>query len=180
VSYGCHGCGGYVSYGCYGCHGVSYGCCGSGGVMVHPGTPVQGTPVPAGGAKPPETKPMAPPASGTPPPPVKKEDEAGVKPPTEPEIQKVIGDLGPAPAQLVVNLPAQARLTIENQPTTATSGSRRFVSPALQPGRDYSYTLRAELVEDGTPITATKEVIVRAGETSEVTFDFAPRTVTQK
>jgi len=163
--YGCgcysYGCGGCYRYGCgcygcgcysYGCGGyVSYGCYGCGGVIVQPAAPST-----------PAVKPAAPAAPATPAP-AKKE-----------------GAAAKAPAQLVVNLPAQATLTIADQPTQATSAVRRFVSPELEPGKNYSYTLKAELERDGQKLTATKEVTVRAGETTEVTLDFAPTAVTQK
>ncbi len=38
-------------------------------------------------------------------------------------------------ATLVVSLPEDATLTVDNEPTTSTSAQRVFVSPALEPGR---------------------------------------------
>jgi uncharacterized protein (TIGR03000 family) len=82
---------------------------------------------------------------------------------------------GPAPATVVVHLPADARLTVDDQPTRATSDERVFISPPLQPGQNYFYVLRAELNRNGEKLTASQNVTVRAGQTSEVTLEF-PRT----
>ena len=78
---------------------------------------------------------------------------------------------GEAPATIVVRLPADATLMIDGAPTSSTQGVRRFVSPPLQPGKDYQYTLKAEVTRDGKKVEKTREVTVRAGQPSEVTFD---------
>src|SRR5438067_10787450 len=64
---------------------------------------------------------------------------------------------GPAPATIVVFLPADARLTIDDTPTRSTSNLRAFVTPPLEPGKVYHYTLRAESIRDGRPISVTTE-----------------------
>jgi uncharacterized protein (TIGR03000 family) len=78
---------------------------------------------------------------------------------------------GMTPARLLVRLPADATLSIEGSPTTSTQGVRSFISPPLQPGRDYLYTLKAEVMRDGKRVERTKDVSVHAGEQSEVTID---------
>lgn len=82
-----------------------------------------------------------------------------------------------AAATLIVALPAEARLTIDDQPTTATAARRVFVSPPLQPGRDYVYTLRAEVTRDGQPVSAERTVTVRAGQETSVTIELPATTV---
>src|SRR5438067_6855890 len=52
----------------------------------------------------------------------------------------------PAPANLLVTLPADARLFVDDHETKSTSGERLLTTPDLQPGREYSYTLRAEVM----------------------------------
>jgi uncharacterized protein (TIGR03000 family) len=79
---------------------------------------------------------------------------------------------GPAPASILVRLPADAKLTIDDNPTQSTSGERRFVSPPLQPGKEFRYVLKASIVRGGETITATQNVMVRAGKESEVTLEF--------
>ncbi len=78
----------------------------------------------------------------------------------------------PAPAWVRVRLPAGARLTIDGQPTRSPGEVRWFISPPLEPGRRYVYVLRAEVVRDGKTVSEAREVPVRAGEESEVTFSF--------
>lgn len=70
----------------------------------------------------------------------------------------------PAAATLVVNLPANAKLTVDGKLTTLTSASRRFATPPLQPGKTYVYTLQAEVEIDGRVSTVTKDVTVEAGK----------------
>jgi uncharacterized protein (TIGR03000 family) len=79
---------------------------------------------------------------------------------------------GEAAATIAVSLPADARLTIGGEKTQSTSGDRTFVSPPLQPGKTYYYSLNAEMDRDGKTVTASQNVEVRAGETSRVTLQF--------
>jgi uncharacterized protein (TIGR03000 family) len=78
---------------------------------------------------------------------------------------------GEAPATIVVRLPADAKLMVGGAPTSSTQGVRWFTSPPLQAGKDYQYTLKAEVMRDGKRVERTKEVTVRAGRSSEVTID---------
>jgi uncharacterized protein (TIGR03000 family) len=77
----------------------------------------------------------------------------------------------PAPATIVVELPADARLMVDDTLTTSTSALRYFVSPELNPGREYNYTLKAEFVREGKTVTLTKTVAVSAGNETKVTFE---------
>jgi uncharacterized protein (TIGR03000 family) len=78
-----------------------------------------------------------------------------------------------APATILVRLPADAKLTVDGSATQSTDSLRTFRSPPLQAGKDYKYTLRAEVMRDGKTVERTRDVNVRAGQTSEVNFDFA-------
>jgi uncharacterized protein (TIGR03000 family) len=89
-------------------------------------------------------------------------------------------DAGRVPASLIVHLPADARLTIDGDPTRSTSGARWFVSPPLEPGKTFHYNLRAEVVRDGKRLTETRRVAVRAGQVSAVTIAFAGQAVAAK
>jgi uncharacterized protein (TIGR03000 family) len=71
-------------------------------------------------------------------------------------------------ATLVVTLPEDAKLTIDGEETTSTSEQRVFVSPALQSGKLYEYSLEAKVLRDGKVQTATAQVTVRPGEVSRV------------
>ena len=74
-------------------------------------------------------------------------------------------------ATLVVHLPENADLTIDGQQTQSRSSTRVFHSPPLEPGKTYTYSLRAETNRDGRFVTAKKTVEVRAGQRSEVTLN---------
>jgi uncharacterized protein (TIGR03000 family) len=77
-----------------------------------------------------------------------------------------------APATIIVTLPAEARLTIDGQATQATSSDRTFVSPPLQQGKSYQYTLKGELDRNGQKVTTSRDVEVRAGQVSRVALQF--------
>jgi uncharacterized protein (TIGR03000 family) len=74
----------------------------------------------------------------------------------------------PAPATILVSLPADAKVTIDGAPTASTSAVRRFVSPTLQPGQEYTYSLTAEVVREGQTVSTTQQVAVRAGRLTTV------------
>ena len=81
---------------------------------------------------------------------------------------------GPAPATIIVSLPANAKLTVDETVTKSTSATRVFISPALQVGQEYLYNLKAEVVQNGKTITLAKQVTVRAG--NETTVSLFPET----
>ncbi len=71
-------------------------------------------------------------------------------------------------ATIVVKLPEDATLTIDGEATSSTSAQRVFVTPSLEQGKEYEYTLKAEVVRDGKSRVATAKVTIRPGETSQV------------
>jgi uncharacterized protein (TIGR03000 family) len=75
-------------------------------------------------------------------------------------------------ATIIVHLPANARLTIDGQATQSTTATRTFVSPPLEAGKTYTYTLRGELNRNGRMVTANQTVDVHAGGVSEITLNF--------
>jgi uncharacterized protein (TIGR03000 family) len=143
--HGCHGsCHGYAS--CSGYMGCT-GC--TGGVMMNPA-------------------PMGAPSAAPAPAPTPKGAEPRPATPRQP------ASLDAAPAKVLVSLPADAKLSIDGNSTVSTSSSRTFVSPDLQVGKDYVYTMIAELSVDGKIVSESKTITVRAGETTQVAFDLAP------
>jgi uncharacterized protein (TIGR03000 family) len=74
-------------------------------------------------------------------------------------------------ATLMVNLPADAVLLVDDYRTTSTSAQRVLTTPALETGRDFHYTLTATVVREGKTETITKKVTVRAGEATEVKLE---------
>jgi uncharacterized protein (TIGR03000 family) len=155
--HGCHGCygcygGGYGCYGGgYGCQGGGYGCQG-GGYGCHGGG-MYVAPAHHGKAH-------------------HEEDEE--------EAPKKKTTLGPAPATILVSLPADAQLTFDDARTTSTSSERTFVTPNLQPGTEYHYTLKATIVRGGETVATTKRIAVQAGEEARVSLEFPAARVAQR
>jgi uncharacterized protein (TIGR03000 family) len=86
----------------------------------------------------------------------------------------------PTPANLLVVLPADATLKIDQAPTTSTTSRRVFVTPPLTPGKTFQYTLDAEVVRDGVRVTQTQQVQVRAGRQSRVIISFPEADVARR
>ena len=78
--------------------------------------------------------------------------------------------MAPTRAKLIVDLPADATLYIDDQKMTLTSSRRVFNTPELERGEVYYYMVRAEVLRDGKPVTVSKRVIVKPGQ--EVSADF--------
>ena len=74
----------------------------------------------------------------------------------------------PAPATIVVDLPADAKLLIDDKATTSTGANRVFQSPVLNPGKTYHYNFTAEVVREGKPVRIDQVVEIVAGETKPV------------
>jgi uncharacterized protein (TIGR03000 family) len=85
-----------------------------------------------------------------------------------------------APATILVSLPADARLIVDGAPTTSTSERRTLITPELEFGATYVYTMRAEVIRDGDTQTQTQQVIVRGGETASVEFNFSTPSVASR
>jgi uncharacterized protein (TIGR03000 family) len=77
----------------------------------------------------------------------------------------------PAPAKVMINLPADARLLFNGTVATGTGTVRTFTTPELQPDADYGYELTAEVERDGRTERVTGRVIVRAGMTTSITLN---------
>jgi uncharacterized protein (TIGR03000 family) len=73
-----------------------------------------------------------------------------------------------ASATVLVSLPADAKLTIDDTPTRSTTARRRFESPPLEPGKTYHYTLTAEAMREGRAVTVSQRIDVRAGQETRV------------
>jgi uncharacterized protein (TIGR03000 family) len=75
-------------------------------------------------------------------------------------------------AILNVAVPADAKVFVNGLPTTSTGVNRRYVSNNLEPGYNYTYELKVELIRDGKTLSETKIVKVRAGDSADLAFDF--------
>ncbi len=169
----------YYSSCCCGCCGGCFGCscCGCcGGIVVSPPPAVDEKPAAGGSAAATAARIKA----------LEEELRAlkermppgqpgGVKPPRKPANDEA-NDLTAAPAHVVIKLPADARLFVDDQPCPLTSDTRSFDTPELRPGEVYFYTIRAEVVRNGKPVTASRRATLRAGKETVVEFgDLAPR-----
>lgn len=86
----------------------------------------------------------------------------------------------PAPATIVVDLPADAKLLIDDTTTTSVGANRVFQSPILNPGKTYSYTFTAEIVREGKPVRVEQVVEIEAGETKPVRIEMPAVGVAQR
>jgi uncharacterized protein (TIGR03000 family) len=159
----CYGGWGYGVYGCvgswgYGCWGSGYACYGSWG--YGPGYYGSGWETMTPGGVAPSYTPSTPmpPAGG----------EQLPKP--TPDGKTGTG-LAPNRARLIVELPADAKLYIDDQAMKTTSGRRTFHTPDLQRGQTYYYMVRAEVVRDGKPLSEERRVILRAGDVVRADFN---------
>jgi uncharacterized protein (TIGR03000 family) len=79
----------------------------------------------------------------------------------------------PRAAEIVVHVPAGAKVFVEERPTRQTGPDRHFETAELLPGRAYTYAIRAEQDRGGRTVSQTKRVTVRAGERATVRFEWA-------
>jgi uncharacterized protein (TIGR03000 family) len=79
-------------------------------------------------------------------------------------------EVAPNACLIDVRLPAEAELWFEGDRVNEAGALRRFVSPALEPGKVCTYAVRARWVQDGRPIDRVQAVQVQAG--GRVTVDF--------
>lgn len=66
-------------------------------------------------------------------------------------------------AQIEIRVPAAARVWFDGAETKQTGPQRRFASPPLEPGYDYTYRVKATWTEAGNPVTQERKVVVQAG-----------------
>lgn len=73
-------------------------------------------------------------------------------------------------AHFLVHLPADAELFLDGVRMQQTGSPRRFMSPALEAGEKYAYTVRARWLENGQWVEKTKELVVHSGAWVSVRF----------
>jgi uncharacterized protein (TIGR03000 family) len=86
--------------------------------------------------------------------------------PTKPEVMAA----RPSQATIVVNAASDAQIYVDGRPATLPSTPRSFITPDLEPGRDFYYTIRAEAIRDGQTVTESRRVNFRAGQVARVDF----------
>lgn len=88
--------------------------------------------------------------------------------PTAAEAPEAVGSVPATRAQVLVTVPANAKLYADGRPTALTGASRNFLTPELTAGRDFQYTLQIEYTVDGQTQSAAKQIVVRAGHRTTV------------
>jgi uncharacterized protein (TIGR03000 family) len=74
-----------------------------------------------------------------------------------------------------VNVPAEAKIFVNGNPTRSTGTSRQYISRGLTTGRQYTYELRAEMEVAGQTVSDTQTVQLTAGERTQVAFNLAAK-----
>jgi uncharacterized protein (TIGR03000 family) len=92
--------------------------------------------------------------------------------PGMPTAPSLLSDAGrPSAGTVTVTLPADAQLRFNGAAVSGAGETRTFLTPPLEPGREYSYELTAEVVRGGERQTLTGRVVVRAGETAKAALE---------
>jgi uncharacterized protein (TIGR03000 family) len=159
------GFGGGGCYGCMGCYGswFGYGDYTTPGAVTYPGMNPMTTPA----APTAPTTPAKPAEPGTPPAATPPPTGTGTPPPGT-------GAARPMGARLIIEKPADAKLFVDDRPVKCNAARETFSTPGLDPAQAYYYMVRVEMVRDGRPVSETRRVIVRAGETVQETFAASP------
>jgi uncharacterized protein (TIGR03000 family) len=76
----------------------------------------------------------------------------------------------PNQATVVVEAPADVQVYVEGQLLSRAATTDSFVTPELEMGKNYSYTMKAVAVRDGQTVSQTKRVLFRAGQEAKVDF----------
>ncbi len=69
-----------------------------------------------------------------------------------------------------LRVPADAKVSFEGEKTIQTGNWRRYVSPPITPGENYTYDIQANWMENGRQVTRTRHVPVHAGQMVRVDF----------
>ena len=75
-----------------------------------------------------------------------------------------------SPTRITVRLPGDADLWFNGTKMTATGPVRVFSHPPVTPGRQYSYTIRAHWIDNGTTTDQTRTVFFTPGDNLDVSF----------
>jgi len=79
----------------------------------------------------------------------------------------------PSRAWIVVNLPADAKLTVDGDFVSQQTGNQRLLqTPPIEPGRQFTYTLAAEVMRNGQPVRQQQQVTLQPGQQLAVNFVF--------
>ncbi len=74
-------------------------------------------------------------------------------------------------ATVAVEIPAGATFTVNNHDIYVPPLEPVFVTPPLEPGRDYYYDCKVTVTRDGKNVTKSKRVRVHAGELVRINYN---------
>jgi uncharacterized protein (TIGR03000 family) len=74
-------------------------------------------------------------------------------------------------ATVAVEIPAGAAFTVNDHEVHVPAVEPVFVTPPLEPGKDYFYDCKVTVSRDGKNVTKTKRVRVHAGEVVRINYD---------
>jgi uncharacterized protein (TIGR03000 family) len=74
----------------------------------------------------------------------------------------------PQPGKVLLDVPADARVLINNQQIDSATA---FLTPALEPGREYAVTVQALLRRDGRNLNRVKRLSLRAGQVVRLAYN---------
>ncbi len=79
-------------------------------------------------------------------------------------------------AYLNVNVPADAKVYLQDQLMTVGGTDRRFVTPQMEDGVQHVYTVKVEVVRNGQTVSKTAQATVAAGQEVGVAVAFDGQT----
>jgi uncharacterized protein (TIGR03000 family) len=82
-------------------------------------------------------------------------------------------------AKFVLSLPEGAIVYVNGKRTRNDGERREYVSPGLQRGLTYTYSVRAEVLRNGVVLSETHKIVLRAGQHGSIAFSFDSETRTQ-
>ena len=159
--------------GCYGCYG-GWSCFGT-PIVVTPAIPTRRIDLPSENLVPPKEV-------LTPPKEIKEEkklekiedkkeekknDGGNKKDPLKLEVLNKVGGW----ATIVMQVPADAKVFIDDQPMTATSTRRVYQTPILEEGETYFYDIRVEVVRAGKTLAESRRVTLTPGQRLAANFE---------
>jgi len=74
-------------------------------------------------------------------------------------------------ATLAVEIPAGASFVVNDQQVPVPAVNPTFVTPPLEPGKDYFYDCKVTVNRDGKSVTKTKRVKIHAGEVVRINYE---------
>jgi uncharacterized protein (TIGR03000 family) len=69
---------------------------------------------------------------------------------------------------LIIRVPSDGKVWFDGEPTRQTGEEREFVTPPLTPGRDYTYDVRVQAMENGRNVDEHRTVHVSANMWSDI------------